>query len=356
MSYPPLPLSNFTPVNMNMNIMYPEPVRGDSIYPSTFTPSFSGAPTASHPFQSKSKNSHVRNGQPTPPPIDDNHLYLQHTDMYGVSSYHVGVMAPPQPLLQEQQQPPPPPPPTKAMPAYSPPADLPATSPTSATSGTRRRRKAEEMDDPEQQQDPKRRHFLERNRLAASKCRLKKKEQAKQLEESCSRAANKNKRLRAEVANLKNLKLGLRMALLSHNSCGDEAIKLHHSRVVKQISAKENGDQNDADQKEPVETSVQTSVQTSVEPSLEPSVETSVETPVSSNDQFLAGLPIVTEQGMICFNFDGNEGLLSSSDELAHPLEPLPLTRADSTSSLGDPTLLFNAGDAEFNDFFNADF
>jgi hypothetical protein len=74
--------------------------------------------------------------------------------------------------------------------------------------------------------DHKRKKFLERNRLAASKCRQKKKEWASNLEEQARYQAQENKLLRASVAQLRDECLYLKNFLLStHSGCQCVGVK-----------------------------------------------------------------------------------------------------------------------------------
>jgi hypothetical protein len=74
--------------------------------------------------------------------------------------------------------------------------------------------------------DNKRKKFLERNRVAASKCRQKKKEWANNLEEQARYHAQENKLLRASVVQLRDECLYLKNFLLStHSGCSCVGIK-----------------------------------------------------------------------------------------------------------------------------------
>ena len=76
------------------------------------------------------------------------------------------------------------------------------------------------------QPDNKRKKFLERNRLAASKCRQKKKEWATNLEEQARYQAQENKLLRTTVAQLRDECLYLKNFLLStHSGCSCVGVK-----------------------------------------------------------------------------------------------------------------------------------
>jgi hypothetical protein len=75
-------------------------------------------------------------------------------------------------------------------------------------------------------QDHKRKKFLERNRLAASKCRQKKKEWANNLEEQARYQAQENKLLRASVAQLRDECLYLKnFVLTTHSGCSCVGVK-----------------------------------------------------------------------------------------------------------------------------------
>src|SRR5208282_3827933 len=74
--------------------------------------------------------------------------------------------------------------------------------------------------------DNRRKKFLERNRLAAFKCRQKKKEWANNLEEQARYQAQENKLLRASVAQLRDECLYLKNFLLStHSGCSCVGVK-----------------------------------------------------------------------------------------------------------------------------------
>ncbi|GKZ61771.1 transcriptional regulator family: bZIP [Aspergillus niger] len=84
----------------------------------------------------------------------------------------------------------------------------------------------------------KRERFLERNRVAANKCRKKKKEHAKQLESRCETVSRENTLLESQVDHLRGEILNLKNELLRHSHCGDERIKCHLAKMVKQLSDK----------------------------------------------------------------------------------------------------------------------
>jgi hypothetical protein len=140
------------------------------------------------------KNAQVRNGQPTPPPYDGRDLGL---DMESASKRR---------RVREYKT---------AAASLSP-----------------------DLDDAPHER-AKRAKFLERNRLAASKCRQKKKEHTQQLEFNFKEQSEKKEQLVAEIARLRSEILGLKNEVLKHAQCGDEPIKLHLAQMVKKITDKD---------------------------------------------------------------------------------------------------------------------
>ncbi|KAI7834184.1 hypothetical protein BX661DRAFT_126166, partial [Kickxella alabastrina] len=70
----------------------------------------------------------------------------------------------------------------------------------------------------------RRRHFLERNRIAASKCRQKKKVWVQQLERRAEEVTNQNRSLHIAVAQLKEEVMILKNQLLAHRNCSCSTI------------------------------------------------------------------------------------------------------------------------------------
>ncbi|PYI08298.1 hypothetical protein BO78DRAFT_395702 [Aspergillus sclerotiicarbonarius CBS 121057] len=95
----------------------------------------------------------------------------------------------------------------------------------------------------------KRERFLERNRVAANKCRKKKKEHAKQLESRCEKVSRENTLLESEVDHLRGEILNLKNELLRHSQCGDDGIKHHLAQMVKQLSHRTTTTPRDPDTK-----------------------------------------------------------------------------------------------------------
>ncbi|KAL7276109.1 hypothetical protein RUND412_000899 [Rhizina undulata] len=74
-------------------------------------------------------------------------------------------------------------------------------------------------------QESKRKKFLERNRVAASKCRQKKKMWMQDLEENARSRQQESKYLHGQVSELRDELLKLKTELLSHDGCDCEPIK-----------------------------------------------------------------------------------------------------------------------------------
>ncbi|PTU25575.1 hypothetical protein P175DRAFT_0409127, partial [Aspergillus ochraceoroseus IBT 24754] len=81
----------------------------------------------------------------------------------------------------------------------------------------------------------RREKFLERNRVAASKCRRKKKMADEELVRKHDTALAEKQRLTRTVNELRGELLTLKNTVLKHSGCGDEAINLHLSRMVHTI-------------------------------------------------------------------------------------------------------------------------
>ncbi|KAJ5558336.1 hypothetical protein N7535_008549 [Penicillium sp. DV-2018c] len=141
------------------------------------------------------KNAQVRNGQPTPPPYDDQVRDLSGTEVMETASKRRRV--------REYKT---------AAASLSP-----------------------DLDD-EPHDRVKRAKFLERNRLAASKCRQKKKEHTQKLESDYKEQSDRKEQLMAEISRLRSEVLGLKNEVLKHAQCGDEPIKLHLAQMVKKIT------------------------------------------------------------------------------------------------------------------------
>ena len=87
----------------------------------------------------------------------------------------------------------------------------------------------------EQAREEKRRRFLERNRVAASKCRQKKKEWMQNLEETARTAQNHSKYLQAAVIQLKDELLLLKQELLKHHGCDCTKIRTYLMQEAEKV-------------------------------------------------------------------------------------------------------------------------
>ncbi|KAI9036244.1 bZIP transcription factor [Aspergillus affinis] len=84
----------------------------------------------------------------------------------------------------------------------------------------------------------KREQFLARNRLAASKCRQKKRKHNKELESQYEAVARRKKQLQTEADYLRSQMLQLKDELLRHSQCNDSSIKGHLAQMVNQVTRK----------------------------------------------------------------------------------------------------------------------
>jgi len=116
-------------------------------------------------------------------------------------------------------------------------AQSPITSKESNTTTTLTKKKPDSEDSIA---EVKRKKFLERNRLAASKCRQKKKEWANNLEDQARYQAQENKLLRASVTQLRDECLYLKNFLLSmHSGCNCMGVKnylLKEAQMSQQVA------------------------------------------------------------------------------------------------------------------------
>ncbi|KAJ3086873.1 hypothetical protein HK102_012295 [Quaeritorhiza haematococci] len=101
--------------------------------------------------------------------------------------------------------------------------------PSSSTStrGTKRKAGGGKDADTEEDMDDKRRKFLERNRLAASKCRQKKKQWVEELQRQSTEISAKNRQLQLLVSQLKEEVIVLKNQLLLHRNCQCNVIQAY---------------------------------------------------------------------------------------------------------------------------------
>lgn len=97
----------------------------------------------------------------------------------------------------------------------------------------RSRKTDSSVDEDGDEVDGKREKYREKNRVAASKCRAKKKTHTEHLEESARQITATNKRLKAEERELRDIFSSLRHIALSHNSsqgCKCSAIHMYNNQ------------------------------------------------------------------------------------------------------------------------------
>lgn len=92
-------------------------------------------------------------------------------------------------------------------------------------------------DDAEMGEDGKRSRFLERNRVAASKCRQKKKEWTNNLESRARDLQHQKSQLTAMVSSLKDEMLWLKGELLKHGTCGCDKIRQYLNHEATHFAA-----------------------------------------------------------------------------------------------------------------------
>ncbi|KAI8388324.1 uncharacterized protein BYT42DRAFT_602874 [Radiomyces spectabilis] len=102
-----------------------------------------------------------------------------------------------------------------------------------AASSGRKRRIVFEGDDAEEQ----RKRFLERNRVAAFKCRQKKKKWMQELEYRSDQVINQHKELQAIVMQLREESMFLRNQLLAHSNCNCTAVQTYLKRTSEQLTS-----------------------------------------------------------------------------------------------------------------------
>ena len=95
-------------------------------------------------------------------------------------------------------------------------------------------------------QDEKRYKFLERNRVAASKCRQKKKEWTSNLEAKARELQTENSQQLLMITSLKEELMFLKGEMLNHTECGSPNIRNYLAREAKAISNGESGYSPDA--------------------------------------------------------------------------------------------------------------
>ncbi|KAJ6261874.1 hypothetical protein Dda_2673 [Drechslerella dactyloides] len=113
----------------------------------------------------------------------------------------------------------------------------------SAAAGRKRKRSTTDCEDDDEDssklnESEKRARFLERNRIAASKCRKKKKIMNQRLEEKSRLLIQQNRFLSATVSKLRSDVLRLKQMVLTHHGCGNAPIEQYlHQESEKYLAA-----------------------------------------------------------------------------------------------------------------------
>lgn len=287
-----------------------------------------------------SKNAHVRNGQPTPPPFNDPRT--SHDVYPPLPQYQLGATPPPAFPDQDRHH--------RSLsdqsmfdddPPYSPAVSSSSNNNNNANNGHVRRHRGRDSGISKpmgysgsgRPEGAKREKFLERNRLAASKCRQKKKENTLQLETQFKEQSGKKELLVNEIARLRSEILGLKNEVLRHSQCGDEPIKLHLAQMVKRITYNDNsgsGAPEISDGAEAVSTSEDSS------------------SPVVSQHQSNSHHQH-HQQGMVSFGFDD---ALQMEPAATGSLEQ-QMRRESETSQASQETYGFSSTDDNFDDLIN---
>lgn len=244
------------------------------------------------------KNAQVRNGQPTPPPYDDQGRDLSGLDMMESASKRRRV--------REYKT---------AAASLSP-----------------------DLDDAPHER-AKRAKFLERNRLAASKCRQKKKEHTQKLEFDYKEQSDKKEQLMAEISRLRSEVLGLKNEVLKHAQCGDEPIKLHLAQMVKKIT--------DNDVPQPV-----MPPPSPVAIPDNPSASPLESTPAPVTTTAAAQVPTPAAPASLSFGFDDPLQLEPAAAAAAEAFEQ-QMRRESEASLVSEGSYSFSAEDTSFDDLIN---
>jgi hypothetical protein len=245
-------------------------------------------PDFSHSLERDLKNAQVRNGQPTPPPYDDGRLDVETASKRRRARESKTAAASLSPEFDD-----------------SPPDRV------------------------------KRAKFLERNRLAASKCRQKKKKHTQQLEFSFKEQSDKKESLMAEIARLKSEILGLKNEVLKHAQCGDEPIKLHLAHMVKKITDID-GPGSDSPAK------INTSAETAPTPA-----------PASTSTSVAVAVPLSAPVQALSFGFDDPLQLEPAAAAAAEAFEQ-QMRRESESSLVSDGSYSFSTVNPTFDELINA--
>ncbi|EPS32432.1 hypothetical protein PDE_07392 [Penicillium oxalicum 114-2] len=256
------------------------------------------------------KNAQVRNGQPTPPPYPDQRS--QHTSS-------------------------------------------PEMEPASKRRRARESRAAAasmspDLDDFPRDGSDKRAKFLERNRLAASKCRQKKKEHTQQLEQRYKEQSEKKEMLVAEIARLRSEILSLKNEVLKHAQCGDEPIKLHLAQMVKKITDHDGASSMGLDKSMQLSRQAETSPIDQV-PTPTPTVTTVTTAPTTTTTVGGTTAPSAAVPPALSFGFD-DPLHVEPAAAVATDVFEQQFRRASEATMVSEASFAFSADD-NFDDLIN---
>ncbi|KAI7848766.1 hypothetical protein BDC45DRAFT_610045 [Circinella umbellata] len=110
------------------------------------------------------------------------------------------------------------------------PPSPPKSTTTIASTTVGRKRRASEHFDEDEEEHEQRKKLLERNRVAASKCRQKKKKWMQELEIRSEKVSSRNKELQDCLAHLREESMFLRNQLLTHNDCNCTMVQTYLQR------------------------------------------------------------------------------------------------------------------------------
>lgn len=100
--------------------------------------------------------------------------------------------------------------------------------------GPKKRRRGSKIQPP-QDVSPERARYLERNRIDANKCRLKKKQEREEIQRMLQKEIAKRNTLLAEVKNLKEETWRLKNGVFAHAKCGDHRINLQLTKMTQKL-------------------------------------------------------------------------------------------------------------------------
>lgn len=101
--------------------------------------------------------------------------------------------------------------------------------------GPNKRRCGSKVQPPGDVDSPKRARYLERSRVAANKCRLRKKHEQDKMQHALNEATAKRNTLLAEVNKLKEEVWQLKNSVFAHAECGDHRIDLQLSKMTQKL-------------------------------------------------------------------------------------------------------------------------